>query len=334
VIGLKVSVLAYAGRWEERLPVRERAAELDPLSADNWGSLAEEYCARGDLVQAERFIDRAIAVDSGAIGLKFWFLLHALGDTIGARELTDRHRELRESPGTSKSLAYVRRDYARALELLSPPSAISDPDWVGNPHLWRQVMILFQLMDEPQRLRSMAEAFTLEFETALQEAIAAAATASTGFSYLHLAQANAFLGDTAAAMRQAGRALEVHRASPGAFNDFYFLQDLAMVYVAAGDHDRAINTLEELLSIRGGGWRCHYGTARLRLDPFYDPLRTDPRFVALLEKYDRRRHSYDPSQEAARRDPPAFGLAGAGGLPRRFLRRAGGGGVLQRRVLE
>ncbi len=56
---------------------------------------------------------------------------------------------------------------------------------------------------------------------------------------------------------------------------------LAEIYVMFGQYDEAVDQLELLLShpnyIRAG-W--------LRLDPIWDPLRNDPRFQALLEKYD------------------------------------------------
>ena len=68
---------------------------------------------------------------------------------------------------------------------------------------------------------------------------------------------------------------ELERVSPGGqvlpFN-------LALVYLGLGDHARAIDNLELALAADSQmlGW--------LGLDAIFDPLRSDPRFVALLRK--------------------------------------------------
>ncbi len=56
---------------------------------------------------------------------------------------------------------------------------------------------------------------------------------------------------------------------------------LGLAYAFAGEKEAAIDQLELLLSTPNP-----ITTARLRLDPFYDPLRSNPRFQALLEKYE------------------------------------------------
>jgi hypothetical protein len=58
----------------------------------------------------------------------------------------------------------------------------------------------------------------------------------------------------------------------------YRLEDLARIYVMVGEHDEAINQLEDLLSIPTP-WTIHL----IRLDPAWDPLRNLPRFKKLIE---------------------------------------------------
>jgi tetratricopeptide (TPR) repeat protein len=57
--------------------------------------------------------------------------------------------------------------------------------------------------------------------------------------------------------------------------------ELAKIYTQVGETDKALGTLEELLSIP-----CDLSVGLLRLDPVWDPLRDHPRFHALLKKYD------------------------------------------------
>lgn len=52
----------------------------------------------------------------------------------------------------------------------------------------------------------------------------------------------------------------------------------ALVYLGLGDIDRAFSWLEKAFKIRA------YELVSLRTDPRYDPLRADPRFLALIEK--------------------------------------------------
>lgn len=59
------------------------------------------------------------------------------------------------------------------------------------------------------------------------------------------------------------------------------LVDLALVYTMVGQPGEAIAALDELLG--RSGWSTPH---RLRLEPWWDPLRPDPRFQALLEKYE------------------------------------------------
>jgi len=59
----------------------------------------------------------------------------------------------------------------------------------------------------------------------------------------------------------------------------YRVEDLAHIYVMVGEYDKAIDRLEDLLSIPGP-----LSIPLLRLDPAWDPLRNHPRFQDLLRR--------------------------------------------------
>ena len=58
-------------------------------------------------------------------------------------------------------------------------------------------------------------------------------------------------------------------------------EGLAHVYVLLGEHDKAIEALEDLAEMQ---YNAALTPACLRLDPRWDPLRDRPRFQLLLEK--------------------------------------------------
>ena len=65
------------------------------------------------------------------------------------------------------------------------------------------------------------------------------------------------------------------------------IEVLARVAAQTGESDRAIATLEKVLSIPGAAaWTLNIPLtpALLQLDPMYEPLRSDPRFQKLCEE--------------------------------------------------
>jgi tetratricopeptide (TPR) repeat protein len=68
------------------------------------------------------------------------------------------------------------------------------------------------------------------------------------------------------------------------YSDYYFLQEaLSEIYARAGDADKAIPILQQVFKARGTGIII---TAHiLKNDPFWNPIRKDPRFQALIRQY-------------------------------------------------
>ncbi len=99
-----------------------------------------------------------------------------------------------------------------------------------------------------------------------------------------LALTNMFLGDKAAALALSQRAMAAIPIEKDAFNGPYSIEILARVAAQVGEPDRAIATLSQLLSIPNDGLIATPLTPELlRLDPMFDPLRSDPRFQELCK---------------------------------------------------
>ncbi len=101
-----------------------------------------------------------------------------------------------------------------------------------------------------------------------------------------LALTNMGLGDKAAALTLAERAMAANPIEKDALSGPTPIEILARVAARMGEPDRAIATLQKLLSIPYAGplatQNIPLTPALLRLDPMFDPLRNDPRFQKLV----------------------------------------------------
>ena len=88
---------------------------------------------------------------------------------------------------------------------------------------------------------------------------------------------DAALGRKKDAIREGRRAVELLPVTKDAMAGAQVLTHLAITYTWAGESDLAIEQLEELVRIPSP---ISYG--QLRLHPFWDPLRGDPRFEKIV----------------------------------------------------
>jgi tetratricopeptide (TPR) repeat protein len=168
------------------------------------------------------------------------------------------------------------RDYESALRRLSPTTISSFEDTVLYYLTKAEV---YSLLTDSTQSRAYYDSARLICESRLA-IVAGLPLSLRAVATLALAGAYAGLGRKEDAIRQAQKAGEQLPISKDALFGAGMAEYRALVYVKVGKYDLAIDQLELLLSIPS-----NITVLWLRLDPRWDPLRTHPRFQALLKKY-------------------------------------------------
>jgi tetratricopeptide (TPR) repeat protein len=90
----------------------------------------------------------------------------------------------------------------------------------------------------------------------------------------------AALGQKDAAISEGKHATQLLPESEDAYDGPQISAALAEIYAWTGENDEALQLLDHLLATPNG-----MTVPLLKLDPVWDPLRQDPRFQALIDKY-------------------------------------------------
>jgi TolB-like protein/Tfp pilus assembly protein PilF len=264
------------GDSDAALITMARAIELDPRNTALLRFQAGTYSGVRNAAQVHYYLDRAleIAPDSAAtyrakLRLGLW-----LGDDLA--EL----RAVAESiPLTGlayfahRILGMFERDYDAVVRFLD-----ASPDdvwgWNSKPHHYA---VAYQQAGKPDLALPYFEAAKEELERGLADPDF---PENNSRQRMALAEVTAGLGDFDEAVRLAEEAM---KEPSDTITAKFLLSEAALgVYVPAGDHGRAIELLDEHFS-SNIGWTIE----GLLHDPRLDPIRENPRFLALVERYKR-----------------------------------------------
>jgi eukaryotic-like serine/threonine-protein kinase len=265
------------GRWDAALGHLEHARELDPRSLSTARRLGATLLRLRRYPEAMSAAERSIALAPDNLDLleNLVMVYLAEGDLAGARAAIREHSK---GMNPADLVAYFSRywdlywvldDAQQQLLLRLPPSAFDNARAT-----WASVLAqTLWLRGDRTRARIYADSSRLASEELLKTNPGDAQRIA--FRGLALA----YLGRKAEAMREGERAVSMVPASSDGYTGPYFQQILARIYLLVGEPDKAINNLEQLLTIPhylSPGW--------LRVDPTWDDLRQRPRFQKLVEK--------------------------------------------------
>jgi serine/threonine protein kinase/Tfp pilus assembly protein PilF len=283
--------LAYVarrrGQWDRSLAYFDEAERLAPGDANLLAQHAISYVSLRRFPEALRKFDEVLNItpdDVDTLATKA-AIAQAQGDLSRAAALLAPLRpaaDLNQALETKVYQAILERRPAPVIPLLKEMLDNPDPAlgyfngelrfWLG----WAQEVAV----DHATARETWRQARG-ELESFLKE------QPENGRLIGDLALTNAGLGDKAAALALAERAIAAIPIEKDANYGPFPLEILARVGAQVGEPDRAIAVLQKLMSIPYNGAlgeNVPLTPALLRLDPMFDPLRNDPGFQKLCQE--------------------------------------------------
>jgi tetratricopeptide (TPR) repeat protein len=268
------------GRWQDAETSFTKALALDPLNVPLLSAMGGEfynYWRRFD--QAHAFLDRALAIapdSETARSGKAGVLQNEGRLTEAAQELAHVAKDSTDDFVVASRInqAIFERDFDGVIRVVERklntiPLGQSLDSYTEN------ALVQMGYCQEWSGRHAEAQQSFIRAIQSIKPTADTVVTADADNRPSTLALAYAGLGQKQKALEQAKEAVKVYETD--AVNKPQAEIVLAQIQARFGDHDSAITALPHLLEVPAG-----LTTANLKLDPFWDPLRKDPRFAKLI----------------------------------------------------
>jgi len=273
-------VLRRQGRFPEALDRLLDYYALNPGSKGQPAEVATTYQATGDYEKADRYLRKAIEADplasyyaDAAGNLILW-----KGDLAASRAMFARMPKRDPSYDSYWFWQlFLERNRSGALAFLDTAGV---PVLIDQMTYWPvslcRAMAYWSTGGDSSVPRLLEDASRV-----LEERLRGVPKDS--WAHAALALTCALLGKKDEALRRADRAIDLYPIERDAVLGTFLIENRARVLLLLGKPDEAVEELEKLFKCPGRGY-C-ISVPWLRLNPFYDSLRNNPRFQKLLEKY-------------------------------------------------
>jgi serine/threonine-protein kinase len=264
------------GKLDESIEVQQQSAKLDPLNEDIWVNLGRSYRGARRFDEARAMFDRALTIAPGDVtiaGHKAETYL-AQGDLDTTSHLLSNSKPLITDFGFQVEIGVLtaRRQFDEAIARVRSALASSNdvpPLFVAIGHA------TLAGLHAAKGDRVKAQPLLVQAE---QELKSLRARGDNSFLLAGtLVQVEAQLGHRDEVETDA-RSIR-QRIKKDAWGLLREEEAVARAYTSLGDFDRAVPLLQHALAAPA---HASLTPAFLRLDPFWDPVRNDPRFQELI----------------------------------------------------
>jgi serine/threonine protein kinase/Flp pilus assembly protein TadD len=267
------------GKWEESKKTLESSFKLNPRSSELASNIGLNCVRMRRYEEAVLWCDRALSLNPDSFPAKTWKIV-ALG------------------------LGKWAIDEVKSVINTLPPSPLADFAWYlvlsqekNYPEVLRRLNSLPYESYEAQGLffgreLSLASVYHAQGRRSQQRTHANAARERLEQLVqdhpddpryrTSLGSAYAYLGRGEDAVRECKQAINLFPISLDAVVGPGYVMDLTRIYAIIGEYENALDNLEYLLSIPAGNV---LSVKLLENEALWDPLRENPRFMALIEKY-------------------------------------------------
>jgi TolB-like protein len=276
-------ILRRQGKYEEGLRALEQAVAVDPRNPSMLSQLALSYELLRRYSEEKAALQRVLEItpdDIAVASRRAYVDLYWHADTSPLHQFIDRLRS--ERPATLADAAdswfdcaLAERDWVAAEQALTALG--NNPFWSDGPiSLSRQFGegLLAHAMRDEARARNAFTTARIEQEQVVQQ------QKDYGPPHCVLGLIDAALGNKESALQEGRRAMELLPAQKDAVDGQAVMAYFALIEAWAGEKDLALQQLTTAAPTPGAATIASYGM--LKLSPFWDPLRGDPRFEKIV----------------------------------------------------
>jgi TolB-like protein/class 3 adenylate cyclase/Tfp pilus assembly protein PilF len=267
------------GRWEESARNLERAIALDPRNFYTLQQISATYQSLHRYAEMAAVLDRALTIVPKDVDTT---VARALVDLEWHADTRPLHRTIQEILAENPSVAPTLADTWLTLALCerdfqAAPRALAalDENSIGVDAVILRPAFARGLIARAQSDAAAAHAAFSEARTQQEKLVRAQPDYGPTLCVLGLIDAG--LGRKEEAVREGRRAIELLPVAKESINGMHMIEFFAVICAWAGEKDLAFQNLTIATQLPSG---INYG--QLKLHPYWDPLRGDPRFEKIV----------------------------------------------------
>jgi len=282
IFELMAGIRGSQGRWEECIRNFERAVELDPRNVITLFQTGLSYATVRRYAEQKSKLDRILAIDPNNLPVKAdraFVEVNWKADTGPLHQLIDEIRTT--NPAAMPKIAdrwllcaLAERDVAAAKDVVIAVDGIAlghNAVYFARPFVEG---VIARMTNDEHKAQLAFTAARAEQEKTIQ------AQPDYGPPWCVLGVIDAALGRKEEALREGRRALELLPVKKDPLNGMLMIKYLAVIAAWVGEKDLAYEQLATAVRYPNSGLDLSYGD--LKLMPWWDALRGDPRFEKIV----------------------------------------------------